>query len=207
MKKSLIIALAVVLAIGLAGCGTKPETAIDNFFGAVKNFDSESMTKALAPSTSGDTKELGSMDEYLKSTDDPMSAPFVDYLKGNAKKITYEITNTKVNGDAATVTVKCKYVDGTQLFDKIIQDLFAKALSSAFSGKEMTQEEMTKMGADLLKQDIASVKETFVEKTVDIDCVKVDGTWYVKEVNDDLADVVTCNLLTAAKNLADSFGQ
>jgi len=207
MKKSLIIALAVVLVLGLTGCGTKPETAVDNFFGAVKNFDSDAMTKALAPATDGDTQELGSMDEYLKTTDDPMAAPFVDYLKGNAKKITYEITNTKVNGDAATVTVKCKYVDGTQLFDKIIQDLFAKALSSAFSGKEMTQEELTKMGADLLKQDIASVKETFVDKTVDIDCVKVDGTWYVKEVNNDLADVVTCNLLTAAKNLSQNFGQ
>ena len=62
-------------------------------------------------------------------------------------------------------------------------------------------------GVDLLKADIKTAKETFVEKTVDVECVKVDGTWYVKTVSDKLADVVSSNLFTAAKELAGTLGK
>jgi hypothetical protein len=204
MKKATIIGLIVVLVFAMTSCGAKPESAIDNFFGAVKNFDYTAMTKAMAPSA---TENLGSASEYLKASKDPVAAPFLDYLKGNAKKITYEITGTKVNGDEATVTVKCKYVDGTELFGKIIKELFTKIMAEALSGKTPTQEQMTQMGVDLLKADIGTAKETFVEKTVDVTCVQVDGKWYVKTVSDQLADVVSSNLFTAAKELAGTLGK
>jgi uncharacterized lipoprotein YehR (DUF1307 family) len=204
MKKTLAIVMILTLAFAMTGCGSKPESAIDKFFGAVKTYDSEGMKEALTPSA---TEGLGSASEYLDESTDPMAAPFVEYLKGNAAKITYEVTGTKIDGDEATVTVKCKYVDGSGLFTKIIQGLFSELLTAAFSGKEMTDEEMTQIGVDLLNKNLDSATETFTEETMDIDCIKVDGEWYVKTVTDEMADVVSSNLFTAAKGLADSFGQ
>lgn len=206
MKKATIIALVVVLVFAVTGCGTKlePKDAIKSFFDGVITFDSAAVTKALAPAAADN---LGSASDYLKATEDPMAKPFVDYLKENATKITYEVTGTKINGDAATVTVKCKYVDGTELFGKIIKELYAKAVASALSGKKLSDKELTQMGVDLFKSESGTVQQTFTEKTIDIPCVKVDGTWYVKEVNDQLVDVVSSNLFTAAKKLAVTFGK
>ena len=204
MKKTLIIGLILTLILSLTGCGSKPETAVDNFFGAVKTFDSVAMTKALAPSA---TDNLGLTSEYLKKSTDPIAAPFIDYLKGNAAKITYNVTGTKVDGDKATVTVKCKYVDGSGLYGKIIQELFTKLMTSALSGQQLTQEQMTQLGVDLLNQNLATATETFTEKTLDIQCVKVDNTWYVSTVGPELADVVSSNLYTAVKGLATTLGK
>jgi hypothetical protein len=204
MKKLLAIVLILVLTLALTGCGSKPETAVDKFFNAVKTYDSEAMTNTLAPSA---TDGLGSASEYLEVTSDPVAAPFLDYLKGNAAKITYDITETKIDGDKATVTVKCKYVDGSQLFGKIIEELFTELLTAAFSGQELTEEQMTQIGVDLLNKNLTTTTETFTEKTIDIDCVNVDGTWFVNTVSDEMADVVSSNLFTATKDLQDSFGQ
>lgn len=204
MKKTVVIGLILVLVLAMTGCGSKPETAVDKFFSAVKTFDSEAMTKTLAPSA---TDNLGLASDYLNETVDPIAEPFVDYLKDNAKKITYEVTGTKVDGDEATVTVKCKYVDGSPLFTKIVEELFPKIMAAALSGKELTEEDMTQMGVEVLKDNIATATETFTEKTIDIPCVKIDGDWYVKLVGPELVDVVSSNLFTAAKGLADSFGE
>lgn len=204
MKKILAIGLILALVLAMTGCGSKPETAVDNFFAAVKSFDSEGMSKALAPAA---TDNLGLASDYVNETVDPIAAPFVDYLKDNAKKITYEVTGTKVDGDEATVTVKCKYVDGSSLFNKIVEALFPKIMAAALSGKELTEEDMTQMGVEVLNENIAAATETFTEKTIDIPCVKIDGTWYVKLVGPELVDVISCNLFTAAKGLADTFGE
>ena len=204
MKKAIALVLILALTLSLTACGSKPETAVDKFFSAVKTYDSEAMTNALIPTA---TDGLGSASEYLKESTDPIAAPFMEYLKGNAAKITYEVTGAKVNGDEATVTVKCKYVDGSQLFAKIIQELFTELMTAAFSGKELTEAQMTQIGVDLLNKNLSTATETFTEKTIDISCVNVDGTWYVANVSDEMADVVSSNLFTAAKGLADSFGQ
>jgi len=205
MKKAMAIGLILALTLALTGCGkSNPEAAIDKFFSAVKAYDSEAMSEALAPS---ETDNLGSASEYLKESTDPVAAPFMDYLKGNAAKITYEVTESKIDGDMATVTVKCKYVDGSQIFAKLIQELFAKLVTAEFSVKELTKEEITQLSVDLLNQNLATATETFIEKTFDISCVNVDGTWYVKTVSDEMADVVSSNLFTTTKELAGTFGE
>lgn len=204
MKKALAIGLILALTLALTGCGSKPETAVDKFFGAVKNYDAEAMTKALPPS---ETDNLGAASEYLVETTDPLAVPFMDYLKGNASKITYEVTGTKVDGDQATVTVNCKYVDGSAILGEIIQELFTEFMTAAFSGQDLSEEEMQQIGVDLLKEKMETTTETFTEKTMDIDCIQVDGTWYVKTVSDDLLDVLSSNLFTTAKEFSESFGE
>lgn len=204
MKKALAIGLILAMTLTLSGCGSKPETAVDKFFSAVKTYDSEAITKALSPSA---TDGLGSASEYLEISEDPIAAPFMDYLKGNAAKITYDVTGTKIDGDTAIVTVKCKYVDGSQLFDQIIQELFTKLMTAAFSGQELTEEQMTQIGVDLLNEKLEAATETFTEKTIDIACVNIEDTWYVSTVSDEMADVVSSNLFSAAKELSESFGQ
>ncbi len=205
MKKTLAIVMILTLTLTLSGCGKNaPETAVSNFFSAVKTYDSEAVSKAMTPTA---TDNLGLASEYLRESTDPVAAPFIDYLKSNAAKITYDIMETDVDGDKATVTVKCKYVDGSQIFGKIIQELFTKLMTAAFSGQELTEEQMTQIGIDLLNENLDSTTETFAEKTFEIECINVDDIWYVSTISDELADVVSSNLFTAAKDLADTFGE
>ncbi len=204
MKKSIVTVMVTVMVLALmfamTGCGNRPETAIDNFFAAAKNFDSDGMSKALDPTDKGD---LGSANKYFEETEDPAVAPFIDYLKENAKKMTYEVTGIKTDGKKATVTVKCKYIDGTEPFGATIVGLFKKAVSSALAGKEMTNNEMIQLGAKLLKENTKAATKSYTEKTIDVPCIQVDGTWYVKEFNDDLVDVVSSNLYSVAKELKE----
>lgn len=206
MKKALAMILALMLAFAFTGCGDKntPETAVDNLFTAVKAFDTEAMNGALSAGGQGD---LSGSEEFTETSENSLAAPFIDYLKGNAQKITYEIESSKVDGDTATVTVKCKYVDGSGLFAEIIQELFTKAMAAAFGGQTLTDADMEALTLQILNDKIASAEETFVEKTIDIACVKEDGTWVVKEMNEDLADVLTSNFLTGASELENLFGE
>ena len=208
MKKrlALILALALTLGLTLGGCGDKntPETAVDNLFAAIQSFDTEAINGTLATTGQGD---LAGGEEFANASADPMTAPFYDYLEANAEKITYEILETTTTGDTATVSVKCKYVDGSGLFSAIIEEFFTQAFTSAFSGEELTDEDMQLMLLEILDENLTSAEETFTEKTIDIACVKEDGVWVVKEMNEDLADVFTSNFLTAATELSELFGE
>ncbi len=203
MKKSLSVILVLAIILALSACGTKPETAVDGYFTAAKAFDPEGMKAMVDPANE---EAVSAIAEFSDGSEDEYTKYFQDYLKESAKKITYTISGSEVDGDTAIVTVECKYIDGGPILSATVAEAFKKMMGIAFSGAELTEEETNQMFLDIMNEQTESLEETYKETTVKINCIKKDSTWYIADVNDDLLDVVTSGFVSAASDLGKAFG-
>ncbi|MCI1960263.1 MAG: DUF5105 domain-containing protein [Clostridia bacterium] len=198
IKKIFCMFIILALVFSISGCaGTqKPEDTVSEFLGAAQNFDIEKMKTYINTDDAGDLSKFDSNDESVKD--------FYDYLKECASKMTYNIKSSDVKDDTATVTVDFKYIDSTPFIQAVIKEVFTQALSSAFSGQEMTDEQTNALFANIIKEQKSKIEDKYVEETIDIKCVKVNGKWLI-DSDDSLANVLTANFVSVIKNISSSF--
>jgi hypothetical protein len=204
--RKLIVLLSILIVVFLAGCSTaKPESTVTAFAEAGKKFDLVKMAETINPSNTNNKEKI---QDFTKNGNDPVDQYqkfFIDYFKENAAKITYQIKGTTVAEDKATVTVDFKYVNGAPLLKGTISDVFAKAISMAFTGMEINDEEMGQMFVTSMKNQQQTIQESFTEKTLDIKLVLVDSKWYIDDLGDELLDVFTSNFISVGNELDKSF--
>lgn len=200
MRNWRTIAVSMLSLALLAGCsGAKPESTVDEFFTAGQKLDTEAMAAAVL---STNEEEVTDPEELL--TDDS-NEYLLEYFKTNAERMTYEVTESEVDGDKAVVTVNAKYVDGAPLIQATISSAFMKMLPLAFSGTEMTEEQTNQVFADTMKEQEEIVSETFKEATLKIDLVKEDNEWYITEITDEMMDVVMSGFMSLRTELEGAF--
>lgn len=56
-----------------------------------------------------------------------------------------------------------------------------------------------------MKDKSEMVELSMTDKNLVIDCIKIDGEWYIEKLNEDLMDVASSNLLSYSKDLEDKF--
>src|SRR6056297_215756 len=110
MRKLISLLLILTLVLLTIGCSSQanPETAVKNYLEAVKKFDVETMNSLMAEPEEDYFKEM-------LEDEGEMATYFMDYIKDNAKKIEYEIINTKTEDNTAKVDVKAKFINGSPL--------------------------------------------------------------------------------------------
>ena len=205
MRKLVSVFMIIALFITIPGCNNlaKPESTVSDFMEAAKNFDFDTMKTKINPTNLSNDENINEL--TTEDDEDQFEKYFMDYLKANAKKISYKIKDTKINDDTAVVTVDFKYVNGGPIIKATIAEYFAKGLSLVFSGIELTEEETSQIIISEMKEQMTVINESFTEKTVDIKCTKVDNQWYIDELSDELLDVVMSNFIAVGKELDDSF--
>lgn len=204
---SLYLLLIAVLTVSLSACSTlRPEDTVNGYLTAAKQFDSVKMATYVNPNSTSTSPVLDDASAAPSSSSDKIEQFFMDYLKVNAAKMTYKIQSTEIDKDTAKVSVDCKYVDSTPLLTSVISEYFKQALSLAFSGSEMTDEQTTAIMESIITEQLKSITDTYIEKTIVINCVKIDGKWLIDSPSDDLQNVIMSNFLSASKDIASSFG-
>ena len=192
--------LFIIGILFIAGCSIspKPESTASDFIEAGKKFDLTKMATMVNPSNSSSKVKIADLmkdgnakDQYQKY--------FLDYFKENAAKITYKVKGSKIENDKATVTVDFKYVNGGPLLKATLGDVFSKAISLAFTGVEMNDEEMGQMFVSAMQKQKETFKDSFVEKSVDLKLMKVENKWYIDEPSDELLDVFLSNFNSVGK--------
>lgn len=152
----LVIAIIIIVSILLIIPGT-PRKTIDGMFSALKAGDFEKAQEYFNYQDLMETTELNGNDsENIKL--------FFDKLEWKINKITQE-------KDKATAEVEVTNKD----FKTIISNYMQKVLKVAFSGQDITDEEMTNYLAELLKDE--SVQTTTTTKTIEV--TKQDGKWRI----------------------------
>ncbi len=188
-KKRSFLLLIIISALVLISCGTKPEATVKSYVEAMKEFDFEKMAEFVSED---EDKEK----DIKEDDDEEMAESFMEYLEENAKKIEYEILDSKTDKDKATVQVKFKYVDGSPLMAKVMQEYMEEALVYAFSDADLSDERMEEMLVSILNKEIEENEDRFVERKIDIPLKKEDGNWYISEVSPRLQDVALSNYVT-----------
>ena len=204
MKKAFCLILSIMLIIGLAACQSspKPEDTVKKYFEAGKSFDTERMNSFV------NSKNVSSESSSSSASSDSEEADLVkycmDYLKGNAKKVTYSIKGSDIKDATATVTVDCKYVDGSAILRDSVSDYIVKAVGEAFSGTQNSSNSSKEI-AQIMTDKMKTTKEIFTTKTIKINCVKINDKWCIDKVNDDLSDVFLSGFVSAGNEISESF--
>lgn len=205
MKKLISGLLLFVMMVSLSGCGSTASAkgTVEQYFAAAKKLDTETMKKLIVPSN---TDDADMMDDMNDAEEDASAKFFLDYLKTNAGKMTYKVLDETIDEDQAVVKVESRYVDGAPLIQATFGEAMIKMLGEAFSGQEPTEEETTQMFEDIMKEQQEKIDETFKTVTMDIDLVHQDDQWYIREVNDDMSDVISSGFFSALEGFGDAFG-
>ena len=192
MKKKLFsIMLAAVIMVSMVGCSSsKPENTVNEFLKNSKNFDLAAMNENISPDSQSDSDVV----EAVEDNED--LKPYLKFFKKNAQKMTNTIKETNIDEDEATVTVDFKYVDSSDALNAAFTELLKVAFTQAFSGNEMSDEEIEKLITDTLTEYESENSDKFAEKTLDLYCIKVDNKWYIDDFDEEFFDVLLCNYIS-----------
>lgn len=212
MKKTKLLPVILTFALLFTGCGTvKPASVVES---AIKCLQENKLDEAREYFAKGDTDETEAVEKVTdgteEDTEDAVGNAFLgvmnDFAKEHAKDITYEIKDTKEDGDEATVTVKVTYKDAGAVTKLAYQDLIKQSVSSALTTS------LAGAGGDIDESDISAMfiksfenaqdSAAFVDKSEElkISCKKIDGKWKISG-STDLLNVYYGNILNTLDKL------
>lgn len=196
MKKIGIFLLAICLCFSVYGCSaeSKPQSAVDKFF------------KALKACNSADLKATLQSSEGAKDTSEDIFADdtYKEVFKKNAKIIKYKINSTTINGDSAVVKVNCTYGDASEVMGIALKAYMQKALSTVFSSEQTSSEDTNKMLNEEIESALKNTSLKTVTKDLEITCSKVDGKWLVVG-DENVANIMVANMYAVLNDMASSF--
>ncbi len=197
MKRQ-IIAIVLLLAMTAMLCGcefsvpflSKPEDAVNEF-----------MTQDNLMEVLSRFDDISSED-----VDDIATAFWVDVLTSpsvksllldNVRCISYNITNTTINGDKATVTVLITHFDMSPVIDSAFGIFYNKVMDLDASGVEVPEDEDELMDllmpliSQSIKEAVAKTKPSETYTKVLFDCIKNSSMiWELEEIPDDFIEKV-----------------
>lgn len=212
MKKTKLLPVILIFALLFTGCGTvKPASVVES---AIKCLQENKLEEAREYFAKEDTDETEAVEKVTdgteEDTEDAVGNAFLgvmnDFAKEHAKDITYEIKDTKEDGDEATVTVNVTYKDAGAVTKLAYQDLIKQSVSSALTTS------LAGAGGDIDESDISAMfiksfenaqdSAAFVDKSEElkISCKKIDGKWKISD-STDLLNVYYGNILNTLEKL------
>lgn len=212
MKKTKLLPVILTFALLFTGCGTvKPASVVES---AIKCLQENKLDESREYFAKEDTDETEAVEKVTdgteEDTEDAVGNAFLgvmnDFAKEHAKDITYEIKDTKEDGDEATVTVNVTYKDAGVVTKLAYQDLIKQSVSSALTTS------LAGAGGDIDESDISAMfiksfenaqdSAAFVDKSEElkISCKKIDGKWKISD-STDLLNVYYGNILNTLEKL------
>ncbi len=167
-----------------------PEKTVNQFCDAMKAFDLEKMHSLVI--------EDG---EALLDTSDNMAQTFMESLKEWAGKLSYNITDTAINGDKADVTVKFKYTDATNLIKNTLAEYMTQAFAMVFDNP--SEDELQSLLGKVFQEQKGKITVGTAEASVVFPCSKTADGWKIDRVSDETLSVLTGNML----KVFDEFGE
>lgn len=182
----LVLFLAMLLPINAEAKNTKKEVndTVKKYFKYVKKSDIDSIDK-MAYSKKYKIKDANEWknNKYIYK-----------YIKKYNKKVTYKILSTSVKGNKATVKIKVKYVDSTDVYP----NLFLIILSDSFSGVNTDSDSyMEKAWNKAVKTSKVKMKT----RNITVNFQKKNGKWKIKSKN--LANIAVADLIHSAEQLEE----
>lgn len=168
-KLMTIIVLSMVI---LTGCGVKsPTKVVESYFSEIKKGENAEVANYMLNSVEETVEKDGD-----KETDPKMEEAMKIYMLSlDAKVLSEEIKDNK-----ASVEIELKGIN----FSNIIMELLQEGLANAFSGNEMSAEDMN-------NSILEKIKTAKVEtRTGKINLSKVDKEWKIETEDEDFISLI-----------------
>lgn len=193
----MIFLLAAI--IGAAGAAAyyfterqKPAKAVENFLENMQQMDFDGMSALLQ------SNDLSALDNA-----DIRTAAYTRFFQGVNQKMTFEIKKNQFNiqNRTANVTAHIKYIDGADIYKETISEFLRQVVSTAFSGKELTEEEIQTLLAGILEEKAASVEDKYAEADITYPVIEANGQWKIVSLDEETVKIMSANF----KNVEDEI--
>lgn len=201
VKRVLSLVLLVSVMLTLAGCGEikKAEATVNNMFIAFKTLNFEEAEKYI----NVDEITLSSSEEDSDDMDF-MSEEYM-MLKALFGKLEHKIiTSEKVDKDTVKVTVDVTAVEMKPILTEFYGNAIAYAFQNAFSGNQISDEEMSKKMSEMFMESASKSDLSMVNNTATITVVRKDKQWKV-ESNEEFVNAVLGGGITAAEEVTNEI--
>ncbi len=197
-KKLLLFVLAILSVLMLVACGGQsgPEQTIDNFMKDYKDLKLQELEKYVDTDVSGNLQETIDLEDWS----DVEFSKFekFDDLKANFKKLTkevkYDVTNVEEDGATATADIKFTYADAGEPLASSFGDFIGQMFGLAFSGQDMTEEEMElksiELMVDIVSDNLDGYKATTKEAQGKIELVEKEDEWLITDVDEEIMNAL-----------------
>ncbi|MCQ2492503.1 MAG: hypothetical protein MJ087_05635 [Lachnospiraceae bacterium] len=198
-KNILSILLAISLCFVMTACSTGPSAedlmkeSVLGFFTNVKTGEFQKALENVKESSSFND-ELGK-ERYNEDTESGKA--MIKILNDINDQLTYEIKDVVVDEkdeNKGTVTASVKFVDS----EDFVKEFFGEVLIQAFSnwGEDVSEEEEDAQLAKILEKVAEKEREVkYIEEDITINMVKDEESWKIADIDDDLANAITGNLM------------
>lgn len=204
MKKTLSIALVLILALSLFACGGSSPTPTDvtnEFLQAIKDTDNDTIKTVYAGGSIDVEKEFENMSE---SEDDAISKVYAEKLYGQILSFDYEVSNEQVKDDTATVDVAITTYNIGDTFKDFVTDYIGEAFAMSMSGA--SDEELNQKATEIITEKLDGMKKNY-SQTITLNLSQKDGEWMVDKLADDsdFYNAISGGILDATKEIEESF--
>ncbi len=196
------IILLFVLLFTFSACGELScEDTVDAFFSAAKNYDHETVA-SLVKTEDDEVFFWGLNDAQFSTYTDSLahSPSFRLFYRFCAKKLSYQIKESRVDGDTATLTVDCRYMDG--------QDAILSIYSETLNTMTLRQMDGT-LDKDFDYYDetivnrIATNNEKYLTATLTVSCVRGKDGWKIV-CSEQVTEAITACLFPLKNNNSEA---
>ena len=195
----IIFIIILLLAVG-AGVGwyylerKQPQKTVETFLESVKNMDFDKMSTLLQ------SNDLSALDDA-----DIRSEAYSEFFKNINSKMTSKIIRTSFNiqNGTARITVRFRYIDGTDIYKETISEFLKQIVSTAFSGQELSEAETQQKLASILQKKAASLEDKFSETDIVYPVIKTGDGWKIVALDDETVKIMSANF----KNVEDEINQ
>lgn len=170
LNKLMSLIMILVLILGLYGCGNKtPSNVVDETLDSIKSGKNKVFSQVINGKVGDSGKNSDTEQGYSKSM-----SKFMDSIK----KITYKVNSETIDNDTAKVNVTLNGPD----FEAVLSQFMDKASTDALSGNAINNEETDTKYDEMLSEALNNAEPC--ERTMDIELIKDDKGWKIKNEND-----------------------
>jgi hypothetical protein len=196
-----VFILILVLAVA-AGAGyyfyerRQPKLAVNAFMKTVQDLDFDTMSTMIQ------SEDLSILDGT-----DVRNDAFTDFFRSMCQKMTYKIIKTKfdmANG-TANVTVRINYVDGSEIYKEAGSEFLRQIAAAAFSGTEMTDDEVNQTLASFLMETSENMEEHFLVTEITYPLIEINGEWKIVSLDSETIKVMSASFSTVEDELNASI--
>lgn len=117
----------------------------------------------------------------------------------------YTLSNEVIDNDKATVDVTIKTYNFGNAFSSFFSNYLTQAFAMAFNNA--SEEDMDKLGADLLSKELNNLTEMNTEKTTTVHLSATEDGWIIDKLDekDEFYDALTGGMVSTLETLNESF--
>lgn len=203
MKKKIIAILTlIIMTISLCACGgPTPTETVDTFLNGIKAQDNETVKSVYSDDEFNFAENLD-LDEEDGTE---LNKVFSDKLFPMLMEFEYTLSNEVIDNDKATVDVTIKTYNFGNAFSSFFSNYLTQAFAMAFNNA--SEEDMDKLGADLLSKELNNLTEMNTEKTTTVHLSATEDGWIIDKLDekDEFYDALTGGMVSTLETLNESF--